>query len=431
MCGRRRQMKKALLVLSIFLGAMLLTSCVYIAVPVGEPYPGEDYYEDEYPGRSARLDTSYFYDYLSPHGVWVNHAPYGFVWIPYKVGYGWRPYTHGRWIWSSHGWTWVSFFDWGWAPFHYGRWGWDYSLGWYWVPGSLWGPAWVTWRHGSVHIGWAPLPPDTIFTLGVGVERLPYPIPDTLWIFVDGRYFLHSGLYQYTLPVERNYTIIKKTMIKTNIVHRNRLVLNQGVDVETVSRLTNRKVSKHMLSDMDEPGAPKVRADEIGMYRPRMRLNERAEPEVVATKAEARDKVIRTRIKRTTEETSETVESQIKKEREREAKNLKESQERETTRIQKDKAKKVEEAESEREKARIEKDYEQKLEKAKKRHKTEKSMMEKRHGKEDKKIKEAKAKKEAEKKEPKKKVKKKEKKSKASSISSPKSSRVQKTKIRK
>lgn len=429
-------MKKALLGFSIFLGAMLVTSCIYVAVPAGDFPPGDDYYDDDYYGRSARLDTSYFYDSLSPYGVWVNHAPYGYVWIPYNVGYGWRPYTHGRWVWSSHGWTWVSFFDWGWAPFHYGRWGWDYSLGWYWVPGSLWGPAWVSWRHGSVHIGWAPLPPDTIFTLGIGVERLPYPIPDTLWIFVDGRYFLHSGLHQFTLPVERNYTIIKKTMIKTNIIHRNRLVINRGIEVEAVSRLTNRKITKHMLSDMDEPGAPRIRADEIGVYRPRMRMNDRAEPEAVVTKSEVKEKVIRTRIKRTTEESSESIDSRLRTEQEREAKNLEESQERETTRIRKDKAKKVEEAESEKEKARIEKDYEQKLEKAKKRHKTEKSMMKKRHSKEDKKIKEAKAKKEAEKKavkkEPKKKKeKKKEKQPKSGSKTKQKSTRVQKVRVKK
>ena len=422
-------MKKALLVFGIFLGAMLLTSCIYyVHVPVEEPPPGEDYYEEDYPGYSARFDTSYFYDYLSPYGVWVNYAPYGFVWIPYNVGYGWRPYTHGRWVWSAHGWTWVSLFEWGWAPFHYGRWGWDYSLGWYWVPGSLWGPAWVTWRHGSVHIGWAPLPPDAMFTWGIGVERLPYPIPDTLWIFVDGRYFLHSGLYQYTLPVERNYTIIKKTMIQTNIVHRNQLVINKGIDVETVGRITNRKVTKHMLSDTDEPGAPKIRADEIGVYRPRIRMNEKAEPETVVTKSEAREKVSRTRIKSTTEETSDTFESRMKKEQEREVKNLEESQEREATRIWKDKAREVEEVESEKEKARIEKDYEQKLEKAKQRHKTEKSMMKKRHKKDEERVKEAKAKQEAEKKEPKK-VKKKEKQSKTLSSSKQKSSRIQKSKI--
>jgi len=394
-------------VFGILLGAILVSSCIYyIPVPAGEMPPGEDYYEDDYPGYATQMDTSYFYEYLSPYGIWVNQHPYGYVWIPYNVEYGWRPYTHGRWVWSAYGWTWISFFDWGWAPFHYGRWGWDYSLGWYWVPGSLWGPAWVTWRYGSAHIGWAALPPDAVFTIGVGLDQLPYPIPDTLWIFVEGRYFLSSGIHHYVLPFERNYTIIKKTMIKTNIVHRNRLVVNQGVDIETVSRMTNSKITKHMLSDMDQPGAAKVRADEISMYRPPLRMNERAKPETVVDKAEAQEKVIRARIKRTTEETSETIETQLKREQEREAKNLEESQKREETLIQKDRIKKVEEAESEKEKVRIEKDFEKKLESAKKRHETEKSMMENRHEKESQRVKAVKSKKEDEKEDPKTKKKK-------------------------
>jgi hypothetical protein len=416
-------MKKTLLVLVIFMGAMLVTSCIYY---VPAPY-------GEYPGYPANMDISYFYEYLSPHGIWVNHSPYGYVWIPYSVSYGWRPYTHGRWIWSSYGWTWISFFDWGWAPFHYGRWGWDYSLGWYWVPGTLWGPSWVAWRFGSVHIGWAPLPPDAVFTLGVGIEGLPYPIPDTLWVFVEGRYFLHSGIHRYALPVERNYTIIKMTMLRTNIVHRDRMVVNQGLDVDTMSRMTNRKITKYMLENRDEPGEAKVRADAVAVYRPRFRWNDNARPETVVKESEAKDIVTQRRIRMTTEETSETIESRLKEEREQEVRNLEESQNQEERRIEKAKFEKIQEAKSEKEKARIEQDFEKKLEDTKRRHKTEKSMMEKRHEQEDKKIKVIKAKKEAEKKDEKKEKKKEEKKEKPSKTTSPtrqKSSGIQKSKIR-
>jgi hypothetical protein len=31
--------------------------------------------------------------------------------------------------------------------------------GWGWVPGTMWGPAWVSWRSGGGYAGWAPLPP--------------------------------------------------------------------------------------------------------------------------------------------------------------------------------------------------------------------------------------------------------------------------------
>jgi hypothetical protein len=30
-------------------------------------------------------------------------------------------------------------------------------LGWYWIPGNAWGPAWVNWAYGGDYIGWCPL----------------------------------------------------------------------------------------------------------------------------------------------------------------------------------------------------------------------------------------------------------------------------------
>ncbi|MGZ4886752.1 MAG: DUF6600 domain-containing protein, partial [Candidatus Aminicenantales bacterium] len=98
----------------------------------------------------SELDINYCYDYLSPFGSWVNLDPYGYVWTPRQMGYRWRPYADGHWVWTDYGWTWISDFDWGWMPFHYGRWGWDDDCGWFWVPGTVWGPAWVTWRYSDL-----------------------------------------------------------------------------------------------------------------------------------------------------------------------------------------------------------------------------------------------------------------------------------------
>jgi hypothetical protein len=82
------------------------------------------------------------------------------------VGYDWRPYTVGRWVNSNYGWTWVSYEPFGWATYHYGRWAFDRQIGWIWVPGTVWGPAWVAWQQGSGYIGWAPLPPQVGFQVG-------------------------------------------------------------------------------------------------------------------------------------------------------------------------------------------------------------------------------------------------------------------------
>jgi len=43
--------------------------------------------------------------------------------------------------------------------FTYGRWALSPVFGWVWVPGDVWGPAWVDWFSGDGFVGWAPLSP--------------------------------------------------------------------------------------------------------------------------------------------------------------------------------------------------------------------------------------------------------------------------------
>jgi hypothetical protein len=121
-------------------------------------------YDDGYdPDAYAQFDET-----LSPYGNWIDDDTYGRVWQPSasEVGDDFSPYaTGGRWAMTEYGWTWISDWDWGWAPFHYGRWTTLANRGWCWLPGTLWGPAWVSWRAGAGYVGWAPLPPRHV-TIG-------------------------------------------------------------------------------------------------------------------------------------------------------------------------------------------------------------------------------------------------------------------------
>lgn len=387
-------MRKYLLLVSILLGFILASACIYYVPYPEEGYPPpeeEGYYEEDYREYPSRMDTAYFYDYLAPYGAWVDYPAYGYVWVPYGTSYGWRPYTYGRWLWTSHGWTWISRYEWGWAPFHYGRWGWDVSLGWFWVPGYIWGPAWVSWRNGGAYIGWAPLPPDVEFVFGVGIRTLPYPIPDTFWIFVDGRNFMHSGIYGYVLPVERNYTLVRTTITKTNIMDRNRVIMNQGIDVETINQLTKTKVSKYEVLDSKDPRAATVRVGEIQVHRPRIRESERASPRTVLKTEEAKEAVTRSKIEKA-EDTSRGIEARLKEEQTREIERMKESQDEEVKRIIKRKEKETGEAKTSEEKKAVEEKYKGKIDEAKQKHKTEKTLIKQRHEKEEKKAKKAKTK---------------------------------------
>jgi hypothetical protein len=109
------------------------------------------------PGASVNFQT--FQTALSPYGEWVDVPPYGRVWRPGNVSADWKPYYYGHWEWTDEGWLWASDEPWGWAPYHYGRWTVAPSVGWVWVPGYQWAPAWVSWRFSGAAVGWAPLLP--------------------------------------------------------------------------------------------------------------------------------------------------------------------------------------------------------------------------------------------------------------------------------
>src|SRR5262245_37910184 len=123
------------------------------------------------PSANAETDVSVSVDFrttLEPYGHWSHHDRWGDVWIPSREADNWAPYTRGHWVYTEDwGWYWASAEDeddWGWAVYHYGRWVYDGNEGWLWIPGKEWAPAWVTWRRGGHQVGWAPQPPNEIYS---------------------------------------------------------------------------------------------------------------------------------------------------------------------------------------------------------------------------------------------------------------------------
>src|SRR5207248_1104167 len=109
---------------------------------------------------------------LDQYGDWRETSDYGYVWQPRQAqSRTWRPYTDGHWVYTDVGWTWISEEPFGWATYHYGRWTRLRNIGWVWVPGDEWAPAWVSWRKSNAYVGWAPLPPEARFDRGTGIHN--------------------------------------------------------------------------------------------------------------------------------------------------------------------------------------------------------------------------------------------------------------------
>jgi hypothetical protein len=226
------------------------------------PYPGGDeaQSQDEAspateaatndPAAAASID--YFHQELAPYGQWVAHEGAGEVWVP-KVPPGWRPYTTGHWTYTDQGWAWVADEPWGWAAFHYGRWAYDQGLGWNWAPGNVWAPAWVAWRQGGGYLGWAPLPPSAGFSAevgGVGLGTAADAISAGFFTFVAEQNLLAPNATTVILPSVRNVTIVSRAVNVTRYAVLGHRVINAGVDVHRIERVTGRPVPRLRVEEM-------------------------------------------------------------------------------------------------------------------------------------------------------------------------------------
>ena len=103
-------------------------------------------------------EIRYYSDDLDNNGDWVYVEEYRtWCWRPLRVSAEWRPYWQGRWGAYPGGMTWISDEPWGYVTYHHGRWGWGGGLGWYWIPGVYYSPAWVAWQTSDTYLGWAPM----------------------------------------------------------------------------------------------------------------------------------------------------------------------------------------------------------------------------------------------------------------------------------
>ncbi|HEY7725884.1 MAG TPA: DUF6600 domain-containing protein [Anaeromyxobacteraceae bacterium] len=214
------------------------------------------------PGSGVTLDT--FREGLAPHGEWVTVPRYGQVWRPYDLGADWRPYTRGRWEWTDEGWLWVSDEPFGWATYHYGRWAVEPGLGWFWVPGYRWAPAWVTWRYGPDYVGWAPLGPG--WSLYASVS----PIALGWWTFVPGAYFVGHPVWRHCYPVHQHRGLYAATRPAPprSTLHGRPAPAWGGPSRRFVEERTGRPVVARRVHPVGSPHATTAPAGALPVYRP-------------------------------------------------------------------------------------------------------------------------------------------------------------------
>jgi Family of unknown function (DUF6600) len=191
------------------------------------------------------------HDLLAPYGTWLEVPRYGQCWRPTAATAdpNWRPYTQqGHWVYTDAGWFWHSDYSWGHITFHFGRWFRDQGS-WLWAPGNAWAPAWVCWREADGYLGWAPLPPDVTFKLGVGLQFDGAPAADSAFglgpeafTFVACDHFWDRNLAAAVLPPDKAAEALKASVVRNGYRFVNGVLCVEGIGRDRVAALTYHEV---------------------------------------------------------------------------------------------------------------------------------------------------------------------------------------------
>lgn len=283
------------------------------APTIGET-PGAAPASEPVPQPATTVNYNVFYSSLSPYGTWVEVSDYGWCWQPTvgTINVGWRPYCdNGRWVWTSGGWYWQSYYSWGWAPFHYGRWCHVPARGWCWTPGTTWAPSWVTWRQCDDHFGWAPLPPACGWRSGVGLTYhgsgisvgFSFGLGANDFCFVPRSRFYDPHCYRFRAAHHDGVGIYNRSTVVNNYVvgDNNTVIINNGIGRDTVQRHSRSEIRPVALANARQPGRGRELGGRNGgsperleVYRPTIPVNAVGSrpPEAVLARQESRPKPV-------------------------------------------------------------------------------------------------------------------------------------------
>lgn len=269
-----------------------------------------------------KVDYDYFYKELTPHGEWVEVSAkelgldikpgttlkegktfYDFALDVFAVKtanaqtdeqlfniFVWRPanelvstmvnespekqytpYNNGQWVYTDGGWYFKANTPQEDMTSHYGRWAEDPSLGWVWLPGKVFAPAWVDWRESEDHIAWAPLPPGSyIENDGVKVQST---INDNRYTIVEKKHFIDPSVYKYRYQYveNKNKIMIKEMIKKDGVIIKNKTVINKGPDVEGIEKKSNKKIDQVKIKKVGKKDEAVTEVNTIGVYTPELK----------------------------------------------------------------------------------------------------------------------------------------------------------------
>jgi len=177
---------------------------------------------------------------------------------PYYV-----PYANGQWVYTDAGWYFAAPTYYEEIVHHYGRWIYSPALGWVWVPGRVWAPAWVEWRVSPGYVAWMPLAPSVYI-----VNNYIYspPIYENRFIIVENRYFYEPFIYKY--KHHGNKIFINEMTRVDGIKIVNNRIYNYGPELTVIEKDRGSKIDIVKINRVKDIKDVKHAGSEINSYSP-------------------------------------------------------------------------------------------------------------------------------------------------------------------
>jgi hypothetical protein len=180
-----------------------------------------------------------------------------------------KPYSNGQWINTEDGWYFKAPTPAEEITSHYGRWTQNDRLGWLWVPGRVWSPAWVDWRENDDYVAWTPVPPHVY--LSGSTLNVPAIDDENKYVIIEKKNFTEPQLYKYMYLENKNKIMIKEMKKVDGVMIVNRTVINKGPEVSVIEKKTGKTIEKVKLNKSDNRNDVKYTSDAITVYAPKLK----------------------------------------------------------------------------------------------------------------------------------------------------------------
>lgn len=175
------------------------------------------------------------------------------------------PYTNGQWVNTDAGWYFKAATPYEEVSHHYGRWVYSPALGWLWVPGRVWSPAWVDWRENDDYIAWTPIPPSVYIINNVIIVP---PIAVERYVIVQNRYFCEPGVYKYMYKENKNKIMIKEWRRIDGVTVMNKTVINKGPDIKVIEKVSGKHFESYKVNKVKNIKDVKYSDKEMNVFSP-------------------------------------------------------------------------------------------------------------------------------------------------------------------